>query len=134
MRIPGELLSSPWIYRASMAVLWSWLLTVILSLVLTAIAKRIAFVISQRENKGALKTASVGLVRVSIFVDWLTSFGKKPIVLLSFDSVQLHFRVPGEFGFNESHPPIGHMCLSVTLAASRYPIAFSSFNHSIISY
>ncbi len=102
MSIPGELLSSSWIYWSSMAVLWLWLLTVILSLVLTAIAKRIAAAISQKENKGVLESASVGMVKVSILVDWLTSFGQKPIVLLSFDSVQLCMRVPGK----SNEPPL----------------------------
>ncbi len=108
MRIPGELLSSPWIYWASMAVLWSWFLTVILSLVLTAVAKRIATVISKQENKGVLQAASVGLVRVSILVDWLTSFGKNPVVLLSIDSVQLYLRVAGELN-EPPHPYWAYM-------------------------
>ncbi len=104
MRITDKLMPSPWVYWASMAVLWSWLLTVILSLVLTAVAKRIASIISQQGNKGVLKSASVGMVRVSVLVDWLTSFGQKPIVLLSIDSIKLHLQLPGKPNEQPSPP------------------------------
>ncbi len=95
MSIHDKLLSSPWIYWSSLAVLWLWLLTTILSFVLTTIAKRITAAISQKETKGVLESASVGMVKLSTLVHWITSFAQKPIVLLSFDSVQLCIRVPG---------------------------------------